>query len=156
MRNKNFLSRTIIVLALAVCMLFSGMTVFAAPADAYTAESSAYTIANTAYDDDYDYDYDDYYDDYDYDYDYDYNDNAPQSSSHEKKPKNWLKIILISLGIGLLVSVITVLVIRSGYKNNGQTEPYEFKNKAPLDLTDSRDELVDVQVTSVRINRDNN
>ena len=153
MKNKNFLSRTIIVLSLAVCMIFSGMTVFAAPTDAYTAESSAYEIVNVT-EDDYDDDYydDDYYDD-DY-YEDDYYDSKAESSSKEKKQKNWLKIILIAVGIGLVVSVITVLVIRSGYKNNGKTEPYEFKNKAPLDLTDSRDELVDVKVTSERIHRD--
>ncbi len=77
------------------------------------------------------------------------------TSSGSKKSVNWLKIILISVGISLVITIIVVLVIYNGYKSNGQTEPYEFKNKAPLDLKETEDILVDVSVTSVHINRDN-
>ena len=73
-----------------------------------------------------------------------------------KKSKNWVKIILIALAVSLVITGITVYMIFRRYKYNGQTEPYEFKEKAPLELKEKEDVLIDVQVTSVHINRDNN
>lgn len=86
----------------------------------------------------------------------DNNDHAASSqtgSAAKKKSPNWVKITLISLGISLAVTGITVFIIRKGYKQNGMTEPYEYTKKAPLELTDSADELVDVRVTSRTIER---
>lgn len=90
----------------------------------------------------------------DHDYDSGYEIALTANSNSENKDTDWLKIILISLGISILVTGITVYFIYKGYKYNGMTEPYEFKDKAPLDLTDSEDVLIDVHVTSVHINRD--
>lgn len=73
-----------------------------------------------------------------------------------KKSKNWVKIILIALAVSLVITGITVYMIFRRYKYNGQTEPYEFKEKAPLELKEKEDVLIDVRVTSVHINRDNN
>ncbi len=85
------------------------------------------------------------------------NDNKTDKSGKKKdKSVSWVKIILISFGISAVVTGITVYFIYNGYKHNGKTEPYEYTKKAPLDLTDSQDELVDVRVTSVHIERNNN
>ena len=46
-------------------------------------------------------------------------------------------------------------MIYRGYKYNGQTEPYEFKDKAPLELREKEDVLIDVRVTTEHIERDN-
>ena len=73
----------------------------------------------------------------------------------QKKSPNWGMIIPISLVISLVVTGIAVWMIYRGYKYNGMTEPYEFKNKAPLDLKEREDDLIDVHVTSVHINRGN-
>lgn len=80
---------------------------------------------------------------------------STKSSSSKQKSPNWVKIILISLGISLAVTGVAVWLIYRSYKYNGMTEPYEFKNKAPLDLKEREDALIDVHVTSVHINRNN-
>lgn len=77
-----------------------------------------------------------------------------QGSSEGSSKKNWLKIILVALGISAVVTGITVYIIYRGYKYNGMTEPYEYKNKAGLELTVKDDQLIDVHVTSVHINRE--
>ena len=59
--------------------------------------------------------------------------------------------IISIIGTGLIV-----YFIYRGYKYNGMTEPYEFKNKAPLELKDREDALIDVHVTTRRIERNNN
>ena len=92
--------------------------------------------------------------DYDHDYDYDSGYHYADTTTAKKKSPDWLKIILISLGISLVVTGITVFFIYNGYKNNGKTEPYEYTKKAPLELTDKADELVDVRVTTRTIHRD--
>ena len=81
--------------------------------------------------------------------------SAP-SSSNSGKSVNWVKIILISLAISAVVTGIAIYMIYRGYKYNGMTEPYEFKHKAPLHLQEREDALIDVHVTSVHIEHNNN
>ncbi len=76
------------------------------------------------------------------------------STTKTKEPKNLLKIILISVGISAVVSVVSVIVIRSGYKSNGKSEPYPYDKKAPLNLTLKEDTLIDTQVTKTKIERE--
>ena len=103
--------------------------------------------------------------DADYDSVYDIDAALGQDNSYEyvttgseskKKSVDWVKVILISVAISAVVTGITVFVIYRGYKHNGETEPYEFTKKAPLELTGQEDTLVDVRVTTRTINRDNN
>ena len=82
--------------------------------------------------------------------------DTASSSSSEGKSVNWVKIILISLAISAVVTGIAIYMIYRGYKYNGMTEPYEFKHKAPLHLQEREDALIDVHVTSVHIEHNNN
>ena len=79
--------------------------------------------------------------------------NSSVTVSSEKEEKNWGKIIGIAVIISAVVTGLVVYFTFRGYKYNGMTEPYKFKEKAPLELTDSEDVLIDVHVTSVHINR---
>lgn len=92
---------------------------------------------------------------YDSGYKYDAVDSQ-SSSSKNKEEVSWPKLILISLGISAVVTGITVLFIYNSYKNNGQTEPYKYNEKAPLELSEKTDSLVDVRVTKRRIEQNNN
>ena len=92
---------------------------------------------------------------YDSGHEYD-NTASSKNSSSKKKEVSWPKIILISLGISALVTGITVFYIYNGYKNNGKTEPYKYNEKAPLELSEMMDTLVDVRVTKRHIERNNN
>ena len=155
MKKKDFFIRSSAVMLIVFLISFFGISAYAdltapaaAPDTQITAEADVISDTDSPVLSDADALYGDYED----------NivpvDSSDQSSAPEKK--NWVKIILIAVGIGLVVSVITVIIIASGYKNNGKTEPYEFKNKAPLELKDSEDVLVGVNVTSVHINRGDN
>lgn len=90
----------------------------------------------------------------DYNYTYEYDEYEVNESSKKNKKKDWVKIILVGLGISIVVTGITVYMIYRSYKYNGMTEPYEYKNKAPLELTEKEDQLVDVHVTKRHINKD--
>ncbi len=81
-------------------------------------------------------------------------DTASDSTTKTKEPKNLLKIILISVGISAVISVVSVIVIRSGYKSNGKSEPYPYDKKAPLNLTLKEDTLIDTQVTKTKIEKE--
>ena len=95
------------------------------------------------------------YADYDYNAESDYEITTMSSSSKKTKTSgDWVKIILISVLISAVVTGITVFFIYRGYKHNGETEPYEYTKKAPLELTGQEDTLVDVRVTSRKINND--
>ena len=153
MMKRHVLSKTTAVLcaaaAIACCTAASAAELTDAPAQgaALTDATENATEPETAVIADYyDYGYDYYGDDYDYHYDH--------YERKESKQKDWLKIILIALGISVVATGITVYIIYRGYKYNGMTEPYEYKNKAGLDLAVREDNLVDVHVTSVHINRD--
>ncbi len=145
----NRIKRAAVVLSAAVLLAAGGTAAYAAADDTVpeiqpvtaAAEANEYEITPV----DYTYDH--------YEVNVDSNGNV---TAKEKKSKNWVEIILVALGISVVVTGITVYVIYRGYKYNGMTEPYEFKNKAPLDLREKEDQLIDVHVTSVHINRDNN
>lgn len=146
---KRYLSKAFAVLAAALAISSCGMMASAAQTD-MTAALSMQTMAETditadengniyyGEDDQYVYSVDD------------------QGEIVKTEKKNWVKIILVALVISGLATGITVFIIYRGYKYNGMTEPYEFKNKAPLSLTEKEDMLIDVHVTSRHINRDNN
>ena len=91
-----------------------------------------------------------------YDGGYKYDAVSSDSSSSKKKEVSWPKIILISLAISAVVTGVTVFFIYNSYKNNGKTEPYKFTEKAPLDLSEKTDSLVDVRVTKRRIEQNKN
>lgn len=140
--KKNIFKRSAAVITAALVLLCCGIP---ASAESITADNAA-AIANeenagtAVYG-------------YDGDYDYDIIQTAESSSSESKK--NWLKIILIALGISIIGTGIIVYIIYRGYKYNGMTEPYEYKDKAPLELSDREDVLIDVHVTTRHIERDN-
>lgn len=96
------------------------------------------------------------YVDYSADDEYDHVITPMSSTTSKNKSVNWVKVILISVAISLLVTGVTVFFIYRGYKHNGETEPYEFTKKAPLELTEKEDTLVDVRITTRRIESDNN
>ena len=148
MKKKAFL-----LCAAAAVTLTASVSVCALPVMAQTEPAPAAAVQTLGEDQvtvvpmDYSYDYD-------HDYDYDSGYHYADTTTAKKKSPDWLKIILISLGISLVVTGITVFFIYNGYKNNGKTEPYEYTKKAPLELTDKADELVDVRVTTRTIHRD--
>lgn len=151
MMKKRIFSKTTAVLcaaaAIACCTAASAAELNDTAADATAAAEYAAEVPEAVtVTDYYDYGYDYYGDGYDYHYDH--------YERHESKHKDWLKIILIALGASAAITGITVWIIYRGYKYNGMTEPYEYKNKAGLDLAVREDNLVDVHVTSVHINRD--
>ena len=55
--------------------------------------------------------------------------------------------------ISTIGTIVIVIWIYSGYKFNGQTEPYPYSRKAPLELTGSEDVLIDRQIRRERIER---
>ncbi len=144
--KKNYLKKASLILAAAAMLSVCGLTASAesvAPADEVTVCTATADEAFTAV--------------YDYGTDYDYDIiQTADSSSNEKESKNWVEIILIALGVSILVTGIVVYIIYRGYKYNGMTEPYEYKDKAPLELTEREDVLVDVHVTSRHIERNKN
>lgn len=151
MMKKSILKRTAAVCAAAALLTFGGLTVSAAaedtivPAtvtenvDVLPADSTVVTVPVTGGDRD--------------DYDIAMLDTG---SSSKKEEHNWVKIILIALAVSVIGTGLIVYFIYRGYKYNGMTEPYEFKNKAPLELKDREDALIDVHVTTRRIERNNN
>lgn len=148
--KKNCIKKTAAVIAAALTIFCCGISASAESID--IAEVPAASEVN-----DYAVVYG--YDDYDGNYDYNYNnDNAPATGKSKSEPekKNWLQIILIALGVSIVGTGLTVYFIYRGYKYNGMTEPYEYKDKAPLELSDREDVLIDVQVTTRHIERNNN
>ena len=77
-------------------------------------------------------------------------------NSTDKEKKNPVTTILISLGAGLAVSGIAVVIAASGYKNNGKSEPYPYNKKAPLDLRVRTDNLIDTKIEKKKIEKNNN
>ena len=151
MMKKSILKRTAAVCAAATLLTFGGLTVSAAakdttaPAivtetvDMLPADNTVVTVPVTGGEQD----------------DYDIV-TLDTGSSSDKQEKNWGKIILIAVIISIIGTGLIVYFIYRGYKYNGMTEPYEFKNKAPLELKDREDALIDVHVTTRRIERNNN
>ena len=66
---------------------------------------------------------------------------------------NMGRTIGTSLVVSIIGSVVAVLVVFGRYKFNGRTEPYPYTRKAPLELTDSEDVLVDQYIKTERIER---
>ena len=149
MMKKSILKRTAAVCAAAALLTFGGLTVSAAAedttapaivtetADMLPTDNTVVTVPVTGGEQD----------------DYDIV-TLDTGSSSDKQEKNWGKIILIAVIISIIGTGLIVYFIYRGYKYNGMTEPYEYKNKAGLDLAVREDNLVDVHVTSVHINRD--
>ncbi len=144
--KKNFLSKTAAVLAAAAMIAACGLSV--------SAESYIDTAVNEASVQAEDEAFTAVYE-YDSSYDYDIVPTAKSSSSSGEKSTDWLKIIIVALVISILGTGLTVYFIYRGYKYNGMTEPYEYKDKAPLELSDREDVLIDVHVTTRHIERKN-
>lgn len=55
-----------------------------------------------------------------------------------------------------LAAGVFALITINGYKNNGKTEPYPFTSKAPLELTEKNDFLINTEVTKRKLNNNSN
>lgn len=135
MKNKKLLSRALLVICALISVMIFSTAVFAVP-ETYGETTAAveYAAVNE--------------------------DNAVvenMSKDSDKKDKpNMGKVIGIAAGISVVVTGIVVFCIYSSYKTNGMTEPYQYNNKAPLKLTNSRDILVDTKITKRKIEKNNN
>lgn len=150
MKKQHLLKTTAVLFSAAALLTWGGVAAEAA------SEETPVPLTAAAVQDTADTDYTYYTAPLDGDDGYDIVTLDTSSSSSKKKSPNWLKIILISLGASVLITGVVVIIIYRSYKYNGMTEPYEFKNKAPLDLREKEDVLIDVKVTSHHINRNNN
>lgn len=128
MKNKKLLSRAILILFTILSIMMFSTAVCAASDTAVTQKA----VVN-------------------------YDDNAEivtMSSDSDSDKPDMTKVILIAAGISIVVTGITVVCIYISYKTNGKTEPYQFGSKAPLDLKESSDILVDTRITKVKIKDD--
>ncbi len=145
---KKYFSRTFAVIAAAAAVSSCSMAVSAEyDAPELPVEEPAAQVVTV------DYDGSPEIIDVDYDYHFDYDEYEVTEKSSKKK--DWVKIILVALGVSIVVTGVTVYMIYRSYKYNGMTEPYEYKDKAPLELTEKEDQLVDVHVTKRHINKEN-
>lgn len=134
MKNKKLLSRALLVVfAVFSVMIFS--TAVCAATENF--DEPTVTVENAAVNDD---------------------DAAivTVSKSSEADKPNMGKVIGIAAGISIVVTGIVVFCIYNSYKTNGMTEPYQYNNKAPLNLTESRDVLVDTKITKEKIEKNDN
>ena len=122
---KKFLSLFAVTMLVMAALAFGVCTVNAAQPDDILP-----SVQQTAYDDG-------YYDDY-------------ETSSGSV---NWFKVGGGAFLISTIGTIVIVGWIYSGYKFNGRTEPYPYNRKAPLELTDSEDVLIDRQIRRERIER---
>lgn len=135
MKNKKLLSRALLVVFAVFSIMIFSTAVCAAPEN---PDEPTVTIENAAINDD---------------------DNAAivnVSKSSEKDKPNMGKVIGIAAGISIVVTGIVVFCIYNSYKTNGMTEPYQYNHKAPLQLTNSRDLLVDTRITKRKIEKNDN
>ena len=132
-KTKSFLLRLSAVMLLAFAMMFGAMSVSAV----YEEQDTNISAEQMAYDDY----YDDYYDDGHY--------NTASRSGNT----DWGRTIGTSLVVSIVGSIVAVIFVYHGYKFNGRTEPYQYTRKAPLELTDSEDVLVDKYLKTERIER---
>lgn len=79
-----------------------------------------------------------------------------KSSKSSSGSHSIVKAILVAFGVSTVGTIIWVIVIVNGYKNNGKTEPYPYNKKAPLELTEASEELINTEVTKRKIERNNN
>jgi len=84
---------------------------------------------------------------------YDYDDGYYDDYAASSRPVNWFKVGGGAFLISTIGTIVIVMWIYSGYKYNGKTEPYPYNRKAPLELTDSEDVLIDRQIKRERIER---
>ncbi|MGN0470003.1 MAG: hypothetical protein ACI4GV_03710 [Acutalibacteraceae bacterium] len=134
MKNKKLLSRALLVVFAVFSVMIFSTAVCAATED---FDEPTVTIENAAVNDD----------------------GAAivaVSKSSEKDKPNMGKVIGIAAGISIVVTGIVVFCIYNSYKTNGMTEPYQYNNKAPLNLTESRDVLVDTRITKRKIEKNDN
>lgn len=129
MKNKKILSRAIITLFAVFSILMFSTVSFAA----YDYETDVNTMVTSESDDTYSVE----------NMSRDYHDDNPDMG----------KVIIVAIAVSALVTGITVFIICHSYKTNGMTEPYPYNQKAPLQLTEADDMLVDTKVTKVRINK---
>lgn len=124
---KKFFSLLTVTMLVMAALTFGICTVNAAqPDDNSDIQQTAYGY------------YDDgYYDDY-------------EAGS---RPVNWFKVGGGAFLISTIGTIVIVALIYRGYKYNGRTEPYPYSRKAPLELTDSEDVLIDRQIRRERIER---
>ena len=72
------------------------------------------------------------------------------------KSHNIFLAVIVGFGVAVVGTAIFIFVNINGYKNNGKTEPYPFTSKAPLELTVKDDVLINKEVTSRKIESNNN
>ncbi len=87
---------------------------------------------------------------YDYDYDYDYDESVYDDSSSPD-----LGNIPVYIVIGLVIAAITVLIVKSRYKNNGKGDEFDTDDVI-LKLTGSNDTVISRNVVTTKIPKNNN
>lgn len=130
MNKKRIKLMVSLLIAVILCVGVSSVCIFA-------AEPQSPTVQTVDYYDNY---YDDYYDDYYDGYDDTYNNSQDM-------------VLYIIWGIvgGVIGGGLSMLFVFLRYKNNGKSEPYPYRNKADLNLSQSNDLLVDTRVTRTKI-----
>ncbi len=84
---------------------------------------------------------------------YDYHDDGYYDNHAAARPVDWFKVGGGAFLISTIGTIVIVMWIYSGYKFNGRTEPYPYNRKAPLELIDGEDILIDRQIRRERIER---
>lgn len=125
-KTRKLLISALSVMLISIAVMFGAVSVSAV----YEEQDTNMSVEQIAYDD--------YYDDY-----YDGGSGSVDMG----------RAIGTSLVVSIVGSIVAVLVVFGRYKFNGRTEPYPYNRKAPLELTDSEDVLVDQYVKTERIER---
>lgn len=129
MIKNKVVKLTVLLMTAFSVMIFSSAIVFAADINSYS-ENSDNTVSLMEYD------------------------KRTESNHTEREQKNMSRIILTAAGVSIVVTAFAVFSIWNSYKTNGQSEPYPYDDKAPLQITDSDDILVDTHVERKLIKRD--
>ena len=129
--KKVYIYRVLLAAVVLICSVVFSLTVYAAADDAADNGQTAaeQQTENEGYD------------------------TLSSSKSDSRDP---FKIVVYSIGISAVVTGFVVWRIYSGYKYNGQTEPYLYTKNAPLTLTRTDDRLINREVNKRKIERNNN
>ncbi len=129
--KKVYIYRVLLAAVVLICSVVFSLTVYAAADDAADNGQTAaeQQTENEGYD------------------------TLSSSKSDSRDP---FKIVVYSIGISAVVTGFVVWKIYSGYKYNGQTEPYRYTKNAPLTLTRTDDRLINREVNKRKIERNNN
>jgi len=152
MKMKSFLSGLSVIALIYTTLIFGSVCAFASDDDVLTAVDAANGTCIELIENDCVPDAVDIEDDLPQVMTADTKNNSPK----KQKSVSWGKIIAVSIIVSAIATLITVFMIFNGYKHNGKSEPYPYDKKAPLELTDSEDILVDTDIRRERRERNDN